>query len=80
MSMLLYVETRNNEVVQNDVLGTFKTDEERSIILQNEIDLCIFNGAARGVLEALESWDMKSTLTYQYDTRTRRYGNWVVVS
>ena len=80
MSMLLYVETRNNEVVQNYVLGAFNNDEVRDLVLRREIDLCIESGAALGVINALESWDMKSTLTYQYDTRTRRYGNWVVVS
>lgn len=78
--ILLYIETRNNEVIQNDVLGTWKTEEERDLVIRQEIDLCIDNGAAANLIETLEDWDMTSPLSYQYDSRTRRFGNWVIVS
>ena len=80
MAMLLYIETRNNEIVQNDVLGIFRTDEEREVVRKKEIDLCLENGAGNNLIETLEDWDMTSTLSYQYDSRTRRFGNWVIVS
>jgi hypothetical protein len=79
MGILLYVETRNNEIESNEPLGSFKTDDERDVVVQNEIELCISNYATEGVINALKNWDKKSTLSYLYDSRTRRYGNWIIV-
>lgn len=78
MTILLYVETRANEIVETEIIGTFTTDEERDIVLAKEIDTCR-NNFAQAAIEALEAWDMKATLSYQYDSRTRRTGNWMIL-
>lgn len=78
MSILLYVETRANEIVETEVIGSFSTDEERNLVLAKEIDTCR-NNFAQAAIEALETWDMKAPLSYQYDSRTRRAGNWMIL-